>query len=314
MDARLQYLTTSDNLKLYYELWMPDKPKAVVVFVHGLGDHLGRYASFAKFLIANGYGVCLYDQRGHGRSTGRRMHCRSFGDYLKDLSQVIELVQDIRPNAPLFLAGHSFGGQVAINFVTKYSKGLRGVVALSPNIEPLVAIPGWKKKFALKLSAVIPIVKFKSWVDPKDFSHDLQVVERAKADPLMHWHVTARLGAEILKNLDGIKMQAFQVKIPALFMHGGDDKITSIEATRKFYHHLLVQNKDLKTYPGMYHELLNESGREKIYHDIDVWINGQLEAYSRLARSGGEEGYEKKNNLNLWHNSRTDFGMHGRAI
>ena len=138
LDARLKYFATSDKIKLYYELCVPDVPKAIIIFVHGLGDHIGRYPEFAKYLIHNGYGTCFYDQRGHGRSSGRRAHCKSFNDYLRDLSQIADMAHEHYPNVPMFLIGHSFGGQVAINFVARYSKGLRGVILLSPNIEPMV--------------------------------------------------------------------------------------------------------------------------------------------------------------------------------
>ncbi len=305
MDARLQYLTTADNVQLYYELWLPDNPRAVIVFLHGLGDHLGRYADFAQHLLHRGYGMCLYDQRGHGKSSGRRGHCRSLADYLRDLSMIIDMVHETKPASPVFLIGHSFGAQIAINFVAKYSKGLRGLVALSPNIEPIVRVPDWKKKFAIWISNWVPIIKIHARVDPKDFSHDESVVDAARADPLMNWHVTARLGAEILKNTAQMPRLAFQVKVPCLFMQGGDDRITSIEATRKFYHAVLVQNKDFKVYNGLYHELLNEDCKEKIFNDIESWLSNQLVSFKRLADGGG---HESKTNFDLWHHPYNGAG------
>lgn len=304
MDARLQYLTTTDNIRLYYEMWFPDHPKANIIFVHGLGDHIGRYAEFVKYFIGRNFGMCLYDQRGHGRSGGRRVHCRSFSDYLRDLSMMIERVHESYPNVPLYLIGHSFGGQVAINFVARYSKGLRGVVALSPNIEPLIKIPNWKKKLADKISRFLPATKFHTEINAANFSHDENVVESAKKDPFMSWHVTARLGTELLKNLEQLPRMAFQVKVPILFMHGSDDRICSSEATRKFYHSILTQNKDLKIYPGLYHELLNENVRQNIFADIETWLNGQIVAFKRLAKSSGEENYEGKETSDLWNYSR----------
>lgn len=310
MDARLQYLTTPDKIRLYYEFWVPDNPKAIVVFVHGLGDHMGAYAEFMKHLLKNNLGICFYDQRGHGKSSGRRAHCRRFEDFLRDLSQVIEMVQNEYPQQPVFLIGHSFGGQVALNFVGRYSKGLRGLVALSPNLEPLVKIPQWKKKFCLWLSRWIPILRLQTNIDPENFSHDLGWVEAVQADAMRYWHVTTRLGAEILKNLDQIPKLAFQVKVPCLFLHGGDDHVCSLDATRKFYHSVLVQNKDFRTYPGLYHELLHETEREKVMSHITSWIDGQITSFKRLARSNGEATYEtKKNNPDLWHH----IGSAGRT-
>lgn len=304
MDARLQYLTTPDNIRLYYELWIPNRPKANIVFLHGMGDHIGRYAEFAKHLIQRNFGFCMYDQRGHGKSGGRRAHCRRFNDYLRDLALFIELVQNMYPALPIFLIGHSFGGQVAINFAAKYSKGLRGLVALSPNIQPLLKIPNWKKNLAGKISSLIPIVKFYTQVQPSQFSHDEKVVDSARTDPLMNWHVTARLGVEILKNLSQISRLAYQVKIPSLFMTGGEDEICSVEATRKFYHSLLIQNKVLRIYPGLYHELLNETERQTVFRDIEMWLNDQITAFKRLARAGEERHlYGSHETHDLWHHT-----------
>lgn len=304
MDARLKYLTTAGKIRLYYEFWVPENPKAIIVFLHGLGDHTGRYGEMIRYFATRGFGLCLFDQRGSGKSGGRRAHCRAFADFLRDLAQVIELVRESHPSVPMFLMGHSFGGQVAINFVSKYAKGIRGLIALSPNIETLVQIPKWKKKLAAWASKWLPIIKMESRIDPADFSHDANVVDMAKKDPLMNWHVTARLGNELLKNMAMIQTLAFQVKIPCLFMHGSDDRICSIEATRKFWHNVMLQKKDFKVYPGMYHELLNETLRNKVFADIESWIDNQLASFNRLASAGAEDIYGSKQTLDLWHNHR----------
>ena len=302
MDARLQYLTTQDKTKLYYQLWVPDNPQALIIFIPGLGDHIGRYNDFIKYFVPHGFGICLYDQRGHGRSSGRRSHCKYFTDFLRDLAAVVQMVQGAYPNALLFLMGHSFGAQVAINFVAKYSKGFRGLIALSPNIEPAANIKAWKKKLTFNLSRWLPIVRFSVPINPAYLSHDDFVIGSAITDPLMNWHVTARLGTEILKNLMQLPKIAFQVKVPCFFLQGSDDRVTSLEATRKFYHSILIQNKDLKIYPGLYHELLNETERLKVFQDIESWLNGQLVSFKRLAKAEGNL-YETKKNLDLWHHT-----------
>lgn len=294
MDARLQYLASSDKVKLYHEFWAPNSPRAIIVFIPGLGDHIGRYAGFVKYFIDRNIGVCLYDPRGQGRSGGRRAHCHSINDFLKDLSQMVEMVQAMYPNAPCYLAGHSFGGQIAINFVAKYTKGIRGLVALSPNIEFLIKIPKWKYWVGKQLSKFFPIAKLTEFIDPNWLTHDEDEVKAIAKDPLRNWHITARMGEEILKNLEDLPRLAYQVKIPSLFCHGSDDKITSSEATRKFYHSLLIQNKELKIYPGAYHQLLHDTMKEKVCNDIYSWIDNQLVSYTRLARSNGGESYVNK--------------------
>ncbi len=311
MDARLKYLATPDKIKLYSEFWVPDEPKAIVVFVHGVGDHLGRYAQFMRHMIAKGFGVCLYDQRGHGRSEGRRTHCRSFSDFLRDLSMVIDMVQEAYPNAPVYLAGHSFGGQLVLNFVTRFSKGLRGFIVLSPNIEPIIKVPAWKIRLLKWCSRWIPVKRYVSIVTPRMLSHDEKVVTQAMTDPLMNFTLTARMAGEMLRNCAAIPKLAFKVKIPCLFLHGSSDRVCSIEATRRFFHGILIQNKEMKTYQGYAHELLNEKDREKVFTDIETWLNAQVFAFKRLASNPNGEHYASKDSLDVWRYSR-DFS-HGGA-
>lgn len=303
MDVRLQYFETQDNIKLYSELWIPDHQKANIIFLHGLGDHIGRYGELVKYFAPKGYGLCMYDQRGHGKSGGRRAHCKYFADFLRDLSQFIERIQEMYPNVPVFLMGHSFGGLVAINFVAKYSKGLRGLIALSPSIQPLIKIPNWKKKFGLWASRYIPIVKINSNINPKYLSRMENVVEDIIKDPLRNRHVTARLAAELLKNLEQIPKLAFQVKAPTLMLQAGDDRICSADAVRKFFHSLLIQNKDFKVYAGAYHELLHEFDRDNVFKEIEMWINTQLQSIKRIARANKEDQDDSRQTIDLWHHN-----------
>lgn len=290
INATLQYFKVSDGLQLYYHKWMPENPKAIIVFVHGLTDHVGRYGAFTQYFATRNYGVCLFDMRGHGKSGGRKTHVNRFYDYLYDLSQFIEFIRKSSPQAPIFLVGHSFGGQIVLNFVVRYAKGIRGVVALSPVVAMNLDIPKWKLKLGIMGAKWFPILRVGHEIDPSVLSTDTAVVENYKNDPNIAKDITLKCGYEILKNTELVMALASRIYLPIMLMHGGSDKICDPEATKKFYMRVPVFNKQLKIYPGLYHELLNEKDKWEVFQDMENWFEQQLDVEFKLAGAGGRKG------------------------
>ena len=290
VNAKLQYFKVSDGLQLYYHKWMPENPKAILIFVHGLGEHIGRYNPFTQYFVTRNYGVCLFDMRGHGQSGGRRTHVNRFYDYLYDLSQFIEFIRKSSPQAPIFLVGHSFGGQVVLNFIVRYAKGIRGVVALSPVIGIKLDIPKWKMKLGTMGAKWFPILRVGHTIDPLDLSRDQKIVENYRDDPNISKDITLKCGLEILRNTELVMALASRIYLPVLFMHGGSDKICDPEATKKFYMRVPVYNKELQIYPGMLHELLNEKDKGQVFVDMENWFENQLNVEFKLAGAGGRRG------------------------
>lgn len=290
VNASLQYLKVSDGAKLYYQKWMPEDPKAIIVFVHGLADHVGRYEPFTRYFSLRGYGVALFDMRGHGRSGGRKTHINRFYDYIYDLSQFVSFVKKNSPDVPVFLVGHSFGGQIVLNFTVRYSKDLRGIVALSPNIGVKLDMPEWKFKIAKVAVKCLPRYRIASNVNMNNLSHDENIVNSYRNDPNIPKDLTLKCGLEILKNSELVMALASRIHLPTLLMHGDSDNICDVEATKKFYMRVPGSSKQLKVYHGLYHELLNENGKERVFGDMEAWFEEQLDIEYRLAGSGGRKG------------------------
>jgi alpha-beta hydrolase superfamily lysophospholipase len=284
MDAKISYFITSEGLKIFYQYWVPDAPKAVLILVHGMGDHSGRYGPFVRYFVERGFAVALYDQRGHGRSDGERGHADQFQDYLQDLAQFIQMTKERFPKSPVFLVGHSFGGQIALNFVVRYAKGLRGVVLCSPNIVLKLPVPTWKKRMADWAQNSMGHMRLTHPLNAKMLSHDPDVVAAYENDPLIFNHVTARLGALIMQNLEIIMAMALRVHLPTLFIQAGDDVICSPEGTKAFFQRIPIVKKQLKIYDGMFHELLNETCRDQVFSDVEAWLNEQLKEDSQWLR------------------------------
>ncbi|MFX1451268.1 MAG: alpha/beta fold hydrolase, partial [Promethearchaeota archaeon] len=104
------------GLKIYYQCWLPDKPKAIVHIVHGFAEHSGRYLNVVNELIPLNYAVYANDHRGHGRSEGVRNHVDSFDQYVEDEKLLYDIIKKQHPNLPVFMLGHSMGSIIALYF------------------------------------------------------------------------------------------------------------------------------------------------------------------------------------------------------
>ena len=134
-----------DGSSLYYQAWTPSqsRPRAVLVNLHGLGDHSGLYPNLASYIPARGVALYAYDMRGNGRSPGQRAYLRSWQEYREDLQAFVARVREWEGDLPLFLLGNSLGGLVVLDYALDHAAGLAGVIAAAVGVWerfPIVAI------------------------------------------------------------------------------------------------------------------------------------------------------------------------------
>lgn len=261
-----------DGVELAYTSLVPPKPKGTVVILHGLGEHSARYLDFARFLNRHGWTVYFYDQRGHGKSGGPRMYADDIGQLAEDLGAFLSWVAKKNPGSPLFLFAHSFGAQVAANYLAGGAQELDGAVFSAPNLKVAVPIFFLKRLAAKALTTVLPRLLVANDIPPEYISRDPQVVEHYKRDPLIQDKISVQLGTKLLDNVDRISELAPLIKLPVFFLHGSADKITSPEGSREFYDRLGSADKSYKSYRGFFHELINEPGKEEVYNDVEHWL------------------------------------------
>src|SRR5438034_7040371 len=109
-------LTAPDGTQLVYDACEPLSPRAAVLFLHGWSDHAGRWSGVGERLRDAGFAVYLLDQRGHGRSGGRRGYLSRFSQLLGDLQAFRRAVR-LRTDRPQLLLGISFGWLVAMRYL-----------------------------------------------------------------------------------------------------------------------------------------------------------------------------------------------------
>ena len=107
----------TEGLNLYAENWVVTNPTAVIVLVHGQGEHIGRYAHVAEWYNKRGIALMAFDQQGYGKSGGQKGHAANLDVLLNDIARFVEMTKELYPGTPVFLYGHSMGGGLLLYFV-----------------------------------------------------------------------------------------------------------------------------------------------------------------------------------------------------
>jgi alpha-beta hydrolase superfamily lysophospholipase len=135
-------LHSTDGLALSGQEWVPDgEIKGLVCIVHGLGEHSNRYAHLSRHFLSKGFVLSTFDLRGHGKSNGPRGHSPSLEAILDDLSLFLEDAKNRHPNRPIFLYGHSLGGNLVLNYTIRNSPSIKAMIVTSPILRPAFEPP-----------------------------------------------------------------------------------------------------------------------------------------------------------------------------
>jgi acylglycerol lipase len=252
--------------------WVPERARASVLVVHGFAEHSGRYEHVGQWLAQRGFAVHAYDQRGHGRSAGRRCHVTRFDEYLDDLAVVLNQVRGDAPLDPLFLVGHSMGGLVVAMFARERSPQVSGVVLSGAAL----AVPEGSSRIRIArvLRAVVPRLRLSAGLDLAGLCTDSSVVEAYLADPLVERYMTASLAAELLSAVERTGPRGADVSLPLLALHGGNDPICAPEGSERFAAAALAGR--FVRYPGLRHEIFNEPSFPEVLSDVVSFFEDRL--------------------------------------
>ncbi|MBT7631896.1 MAG: alpha/beta hydrolase [Desulfobacula sp.] len=271
------YLKGVRDTNIYYQYWLPEKdPKAILLIAHGLAEHSGRYMNLVNHLVPSGYAVYGIDHIGHGKSDGKRAYVERFQDYTETLKNYFDMIQEWQPNKSIFLIGHSMGGLISAAYLLNHQDETSGAVLSGPSIK----VPDNISKAVIfvgkMLSIIIPgagLVK----LDSDGVSRDSSVVEAYVNDPLVYTgKATARLGAELIKAMQNVTLQAANINLPIMIAQGSDDKLVDPGGAQLLYDLIGSKDKTIKIYNGLYHEIFNEPEHEQVLNDVTTWIDSHL--------------------------------------
>lgn len=259
-------LVRSGEPTLHYFVQAPTgEAKGAVLVVHGYAEHGGRYHEVADALAERGYRVAVLDLRGHGLSEGARGHTERFGDYLRDLDDLLEeLAKDDAWKAlgkPVLL-GHSFGGLISFHYGLANPGRARGTFLSSPFFGIKLAVPAVKRGAARVLSRLIPTFGLPSGLSGRDVSHDPAIIKSYDEDPLNGKKATARWYTETVAAHARALELAPQFHGPLTIFAAGADRVVSPEATEAVFARVGSAKKSLRLLDGQFHEIFNEVDRK----------------------------------------------------
>jgi len=267
-----------DGADIQWQAWLPDaEPDAVVLLSHGLAEHAGRYAHVGAGMSERGLAVYAPDHRGHGRSSGPRTQIDSIDHTVDDLHTFAGIVKGRHPGTPTFLLGHSMGGAIAFAYALRYQAELAGLVLSAPavvieGVSPVTIFAG------KVLSRVVPNAGVLQ-LDGTAVSRDPEVVKRYDSDPLNYrGKVVARTGAELVALADAAAARLPELKLPLLVMQGTADRLVPVKAAQLVYDRAGSADKTIKTWDGLYHEILNEPEQQQVLAEMTSWIEARIPA------------------------------------
>jgi len=267
------------DANLYYQAWLPETdPKAVLLVVHGLAEHSGRYMNVVNHVVPLDYAVYALDHIGHGKSEGQRVFVARFEDFITSLKIYFDQVRQWQPRKPIFLLGHSMGGLIGARYLLDYQAELAGAVLSGPAVKLSAEIPPALVAVSQLISTVAPKMGV-AGLSADGISRDPAVVQAYVNDPLVFTgKTTARLGAEMLKAARQVLAGAATIRLPVLIVQGGADKLVDPAGARMLFDAIASADKTLKIYDGYYHEVFNDPGREVVLADVAAWLEARLTA------------------------------------
>ncbi|CAF0893433.1 unnamed protein product [Rotaria sordida] len=283
MDNKIEFdISSHDGLRLAGYNWSSyqhsDSPIAVIIFLHGVAEHCGRYKHFTHFFNENNIAVVSMDLRGHGLSEGEHVFIPTAEAIYKDIDLLIEETRYRYPSCPAILYGHSMGGCLALSYTLNRYPNVsdkcpyQTIIVSSPwiRLARFLQPPYPIHSIIQTVSRISPSLRFPLRFKSTKITRDENIAYSYNEDPYIRRSATLSLAHTMGSQAKMLDQSKCIFHIPVLIQHGTADAITSHDASLKFAHR--GKNIYFKSWPDCYHELHNEPEREEIFHFILHWI------------------------------------------
>lgn len=265
----------ADGYRLPLSRWLPDgEPCRVVLGLHGFNDYRETFESLATALSEDCTALYAYDQRGFG-STANRGRWPGQARLINDVGHVAGLLHDRYPEIPLYLAGESMGGAVAVLALTQETPlPVDGAVLMAPAVWAQHIQP-WYQRVSLWLGMrIMPGVRLSSEWLPIDPSDDPDVLEYWRSHPMVIQRTRLDALYGVSRFMDAALAAADALQTPTLILYGGNDEVIPARATCALLQTLPEDQESWRFvyYPQGYHMLTRYSGAATTIKDIRAWL------------------------------------------
>lgn len=268
-------VTTEDNLSLVLYSSSVKNPRALIFLVHGMGEHAKRYEHVVEYFKNVNIVTVAIDLRGHGNSEGQRGHMPSFDHMMNDLKLSLSEIDSVYKGVPIFLYGHSMGGNLILNYLLRNSDRVTGAIATGPYLRLGFDPPRWKVLLARFSSNIYPSFSQSTGLEKIALARSSEIIHEYENDPMVHDRMTASFFINIHRaGIDAIS-RAKELEIPILLMHGSEDRLTSPEGSKDFYANA-GSSVSFHLLEGFYHEIHNEPEKNDVFKTQLEWLEQQL--------------------------------------
>lgn len=273
------YFLNKRNFKIYTRQWIPENMKAGIILIHGYGQHSGNYELIAEKFSNNYYGIYTLDLQGHGKSEGDRAYIDNFNDFIEDIELYVITIQKINKEMPLFLLGHSMGGNIAIQIANKHPDKFKAVYLSAPMIQ----INSYKTNYIITiliqlLSYIIPKVIVSSEViGYKKLTRNVEMINKYESDNLMYNEgIKMKMAYNLFCACSEVQKLNRNIDFPLMIGYGFNDYVCCIKSIDNFYNNVPSKLKQIIKYDDLYHEILFEPESDKVIIDIIKFFNSFL--------------------------------------
>ncbi|MEK6563516.1 MAG: lysophospholipase [Candidatus Omnitrophota bacterium] len=257
---------------IFYRRWSAQEPQVVLLLIHGLGAHTGRWEFLGDFFQKNNISSYALELKGFGQTQGERGDIDSLNTYFQDMRSLSDIIKRENPGKDIFLLGESMGALICFLYAALEPQAFSGLICISPAFANKLPFSLWTY-LNIGLALIFnPKRYFPVPIAPEMCTRDLEYQKIIEADPLDKHTATARLYWNILKAQKKVGSLGDKINIPFLVLTAGEDRVVDSLAAREIFNSLRIKDKKLINYPAMRHALSIESGREKIFGDILGWI------------------------------------------
>lgn len=294
-----------EGLNLFLRLYRPTREveKGMLLLIHGMTEHSGRYDAFAREAAERGFAVLSYDQRGHGQSVNDKLEAGYMGEdgfshCVEDVKMLVDWLKRVCPHLPLFLLGHSMGSFVLQHVIKNLGDRLDGAILSGSTVAPKVTGAGVKLATFLEkirgphakstcLNRLV-VGNFNKPFRPNRTDYDWlsrseEEVDRYLEDSACGGVQSIAYYREILKGIHTMAAHPEEIRykdLPLLLVSGDHDPVgemgKGVDKLCQQYLDCGMTRVEKKLYPGARHELLHESNRDEVVKDLLAWLDGEF--------------------------------------